>query len=104
MDSKRKAKVQDEPEIIAALSEIVRQLQQGIDMHCCLINAIVNKESGFEELEAVVTQCPQRSREASHRSAIKEAIDVLEQSRKAFKSKRLEVLRKHLTDVLIQTT
>lgn len=32
-----------------------------------------------------------------------EAIDVLEESRKAFKSKRLEILRKRLTQVLIDT-
>jgi hypothetical protein len=35
------------------------------------------------------------------KEAIKEAIDELEESRKAFKSKRLEVLRKKLTMVLM---
>jgi hypothetical protein len=45
--------------------------------------------------------CPRRSRELMMKTAIKEAIDVLEESRKAFKSKRLEALRKKLTQVLI---
>jgi hypothetical protein len=35
------------------------------------------------------------------KEAIKETIEVLEQTRKAFKSKRLELLRKRLTQVLI---
>jgi hypothetical protein len=46
--------------------------------------------------------CPIRSREACFKQAIEEAINVLEESRKAFKSKRLEVLRKKLTRVLIE--
>ena len=37
------------------------------------------------------------------KEAIQEAIDVLEESRKAFKSKRLEALRKKLTQVLIES-
>jgi hypothetical protein len=35
-------------------------------------------------------------------NAIKETIEVLEQSRKAFKSKTLETLRRRLTDVLVE--
>ena len=38
------------------------------------------------------------------RQAICETIEVLEESRKAFKSKKLETLRKKLTTVLIHTT
>jgi hypothetical protein len=48
--------------------------------------------------------CAGRNREARLSAAIKEAIDVIEESRKAFKSKRLEALRKKLTQVLIETT
>lgn len=43
------------------------------------------------------------SDEAKLKDALKEAIDVLEESRKAFKSKKLEVLRKKLTHILIET-
>jgi len=35
--------------------------------------------------------------------AIRDTIEVLEETRKAFKSKRLEVLRKKLTSVLIES-
>ena len=51
----------------------------------------------------LVDLCPSKSREAILRDAIKDAIEALEQSRKAFKSKQLEVLRKKLTRVLIET-
>ncbi|MDY0042106.1 MAG: hypothetical protein RBS57_17480 [Desulforhabdus sp.] len=37
---------------------------------------------------------------AKLREAVKEAIEILDESRKAFKSKRLETLRKRLTQVL----
>jgi hypothetical protein len=36
------------------------------------------------------------------KAAIQEAIEVLDESRKAFKSKRLEILRKRLTQVLAE--
>lgn len=42
-------------------------------------------------------------REKKLRAAIMEAINELEESRKSFKSKRLERLRKRLTQVLIES-
>lgn len=90
-------------EVIDALHECVRTLQQGIVSHCCLINAIVEKQVDVGYLEQLARQCPKRSRETLLRTALKEAIDVLEESRRALKSKWLEVLRKRLTAVLIQT-
>ena len=41
--------------------------------------------------------CPRLSK---IEEAVKEAIEVLDETRRAFKSRRLEVLRKKLTDVL----
>ena len=91
----------DKRELINALNSSVKELQQGIDLHCCLVTSIL--EGGVEEcnLKPLLELCPMRSRELLMRDAIKEAIDVLEESRKAFKSKRLEALRKKLTQVLI---
>lgn len=37
------------------------------------------------------------------RSALRETVDVLEESRNAFKSKRLEVMRKKLIDILAES-
>jgi hypothetical protein len=47
-------------------------------------------------------RCPRTTREVKLVNAIKETIEVLEQSRKAFKSKTLETLRRRLTDVLVE--
>ncbi|MBI5578868.1 MAG: hypothetical protein HY895_06925 [Deltaproteobacteria bacterium] len=47
------------------------------------------------------TEKPQLGREDALRRAIAEAIAILEESRKAFKSKQIEALRKRLTQVLI---
>jgi hypothetical protein len=48
-----------------------------------------------------MAQCPVRDRENRLVAAIQNAIDVLEESKKSFKSKRLEGLRKDLIRVLI---
>jgi hypothetical protein len=51
----------------------------------------------------MVKLTPNGSREKVYKAAIEEAINVIEESRKAFKSRRLEALRKRLTKVLIDT-
>ena len=91
----------DKKDIINAISTSVKELQQGIDTHCCLVTSILGKKVDERNLRPVLNLCPKRSRERSLEKAIKEAIDVIEESRKAFKSKKLEVLRKKLTSVLI---
>jgi hypothetical protein len=87
--------------IIDALSSSVKELQQGIDSHCCLLASLKGEAVDGRNLSAVLDLCPNRSREQALRAAIEEAIDVIEESRRAFKSKRLEALRKKLTKVLI---
>lgn len=48
--------------------------------------------------------CPSKTRELTLKKAIKDAIDTLEDARKAFKSKQLEMLRKRLTQVLVDAS
>ena len=103
MEKKPKSAALDDAGILDALNASIQQLQQGFDMHCCLVNAIAEQQTDTTRLASLMRDCPSRSREAVLRAALKETIHVLEESRKAFKSKRLEALRKHLTDVLIQT-
>ena len=88
-------------DLIDALNTSIKELQQGIDIHCCLVTAILEKRLDEGNLRPLFDRCPKRSRELRLEKAIKEAIDILEASRKAFKSKRLEALRKNLTQVLI---
>jgi len=89
--------------LLDALNASAEDLANGIDTHRCLLASLVGGDAGRCEMKPLFTHCPLRSREQTLREAIKEAIDVLEESRKAFKSKRLEALRKKLTDVLIDT-
>jgi predicted nucleotide-binding protein (sugar kinase/HSP70/actin superfamily) len=90
-------------ELISALHKSVKELQQGIDMHSCLIASILENEVDERHLKPFFNNCSLRSRECQMKEAIREAIEVLEESRKSFKSKRLEALRKRLTQVLIDT-
>ena len=89
-------------ELINALTNSIKELQQGIDMHCCLVTSIVEDKLDERYLQPLLDKCPKRSRELRLEQAIKETIDILEESRKAFKSKRLEALRKNLIQVLIE--
>jgi hypothetical protein len=92
---------QGKKEIIESLKASVEDLKKDIDMHCCLVSSILEERVEDHKLRPLLDRCPKRSREIRLENAIKEAIDVLEESRKAFKSKRLEALRKRLTSVLI---
>jgi hypothetical protein len=88
-------------EIINAISASIKELQQGIDTHCCLVASLMNDGVDERNFKPLMDLCPERTREVRLKAAIKEAIDVIEESRKAFKSKKLEVLRKKLIQVLI---
>ncbi len=91
----------DKSALVKALNTSVKDLQQGIDRHCCLVASILDKKVDAKNLKPFLALYPSKSRELLLKDTIKEAIDTLEESRKAFKSKRLEALRKKLTLVLI---
>ena len=92
----------EKKELINALNNSIKELQQGIDMHCCLVTSIMEDRLDERSLQPLIDQCPKRSREIRLEKAIQEAIEVLEKTRKSFKSKTLEALRKRLTKVLIE--
>ncbi len=87
--------------IIAALNNSIKVLQQDIDAHGCLVASLLDKPADERNLKAFIELYPGRARELRLEKAIREAIDVIEASRKSFKSKRLEALRKKLTNVLM---
>lgn len=91
----------DNKDVLDALSASVQELQKGIDTHCTLLASLKGKPSGRQSLDSLLALCPSRARERHLKNAIKEAIDVIEETRRAFKSKKLEALRKKLTRVLI---
>lgn len=88
-------------DVVRALNTSVQELQKGINMHCGLLAALMEDQVDAESLKLHMKQCPERARELKLRQAIKEAIDVIEETRRSFKSKKLEALRKKLTQVLL---
>lgn len=84
------------------LSSSVKELQERINLHHHLIASILEGEVDETTLQSFFDLCPKRSREVVMEDAVKHTIDVLEETRKAFKSKKLEILRKDLTRVLIE--
>jgi len=88
-------------ELANAVNKSVRELYRGIDAHCCLLSSILKQRIDKDGCRQLMAVCPLRSREEILKDAMQEAIEVLEESRKAFKSKKLEILRKKLIRVLI---
>ena len=69
-------------------------------MHRYLMATILDKKISEKRFNEIIL--PNSHRELQLKEAIKETIEVLEESRKAFKSKSLEVLRKNLIKVLTE--
>ena len=83
-----------------ALTQSVQVLQQSVAQHQRLLTHAM--EGGEERVEIdtrLILDCPHRRR---LRETLAEAITVLEETRKAFKSKRLEALRNKLIGVLAE--
>jgi len=85
-------------DLIEVIDKSTEELHQKIDMHRYLMATILDKKVGEKRLNHMLLSNPKRELRLSN--AIKDAIEILEETRKAFKSKRLEVLRKRLTQVL----
>ena len=88
-------------DLVNVINKSTEELHQKIDKQLYLMTALLEKRAGNETLKQLTlpTHSPNEKR---FKKAIMETIDVLEESRRAFKSKRLEVLRKRLTQVLIE--
>lgn len=92
----------EKEELLVAINNNVKELQLSLDMHRCLVASLLGQDIDSRNLQKLIELCPARSSERILRDAIKETIDVLEESRKAFKSKKLEALRKKLTFILTE--
>lgn len=86
--------------LINIIYKSAEELHQKIDMHRYLMATIIDKNVSEKKLNHV--PLPDSHREFRLKKAIKETIEILEETREAFKSKRLEALRKKLTGVLIE--
>jgi len=94
-------KIAGKKDLVTVINKSTEELHQKIDRQHCLLTALLEKQVGNETLKQLAFPT-HPSNENRLKQAIMETIDVLEESRKAFKSKRLEVLRKKLTQVLIE--
>lgn len=75
---------------------LAAELHERVEQQRQAIKRLVGAE-GAGPAVCPLVDCPRLSR---LRAAIREAIEVLEATRGAFKSHRLEVMRKKLTDIL----
>ncbi len=89
-------------DLITVIEKSAEELHEKIDMHRYLMTTILDQKVGEGNIKQI--SLPSYSADEGRlKEAIQEAIEVLEESRKAFKSKRLETLRKKLTQVLIES-
>ncbi|MCB9482120.1 MAG: hypothetical protein H6680_09920 [Desulfobacteraceae bacterium] len=89
-------------DLLYVINKNVEDLQESLDMHRCLIASLIGREIDSRNLKDFASLCPARTNEKVLKEAIKEAVRELEESRKSFKSKRLENLRKKLISVLTE--
>jgi len=88
--------------LIQALGTSVTTLQRDIDAHCSLVASFLEVQGEEHSLRVCEEICHRHSREVALENAIKDAIEALERSRKAFKSRQLETLRTKLMRVLTE--
>ncbi len=92
----------DKRKLYEAVNKNLDQIRQSIDQHHCLLASLLGFDDDSDQLEIIAKHCPYLAREEKMKKTIQEAIETLEQTKKSFKSKRLEMLRKKLTNVLIE--
>jgi hypothetical protein len=88
-------------DLIHVIDKSADEMHHRIDMQRHLLTTILDQRVNEEKLGRLL-QTSSPTNESRLRDAIKDTIEVLEETRKAFKSKRLQALRKKLTQVLIE--
>ena len=88
-------------DLISVIEKSAEDLHQKIDIHRDLMSTILEQRVDDDTVKRLlISSFSSNGRRL--KEALKETIAVLEETRKAFKSKRLEVLRKKLTRILIE--
>ena len=79
-----------------------KDLHNRIDMQRHILTAVIEKKTKGLQIcpDCIFSDCPHKKR---LRAVLTEAIGILEDTKKAFKSKRLEMLRKKLIQVLAES-
>ncbi len=97
MDSKL-----DKNKLMAELDRNVLTLHRTIDTHRFLVASLLG-EGGRDEKELLPlsTSC-EKSREEKYRGTLLMAVETIEETRRSFKSRKLEALRKEMMRVLLE--
>ena len=84
------------------VDRIATELHERVEHQRAVLRKVLDERgSGREEIRyCPLVDCP---RIEMLRSALRETVDVLEETRSAFKSKRLEVMRKKLVEILAES-
>ncbi len=92
----------DKRVVMTGLQQSISQLHQKMDGQCRLLNRLTDLQAISEnDILNQNRSIRARDRERKLVQAIQEAITVLEESKKAFRSKQLESLRKKLMQALL---
>ena len=88
--------------LIEIIDRSISDLHNRVEMHCHILKTVIEKKINRTEIcpDCIFSDCPYKKR---LREVLIETIKVLEDTKQAFKSKRLEVLRKWLMQVLAES-
>ncbi|MEW6215089.1 MAG: hypothetical protein AB1478_07815 [Nitrospirota bacterium] len=89
--------------LIEIIDRSTSDLHNRIDMQRHILKTVIEKKTNRTEIcpDCIFSDCPYKKR---LREVLTEIIEVLEDTKQAFKSKKLEVLRKRLMQVLAESS
>lgn len=90
-------------DLLTTINRRMAVLQQEIDRCRGLIECVLAEDMNASTLMDVQARLSLDHDDLALKRLVREAIEVLDESRKAFKSKKLEMLRKRLTEALAES-
>ncbi|NLI31379.1 MAG: hypothetical protein GX422_01175 [Deltaproteobacteria bacterium] len=90
-------------DLLTTINRRMAVLQQEIDRCRGLIECVLAEDMNASALMDVQARLSLDHDDLALKRLVREAIEVLDESRKAFKSKKLEMLRKRLTEALAES-
>lgn len=90
-------------DLVRIIDKSTEDLHSRIDMQRHILTAVIEKKMKRSEIcpNCVFADCPHKRK---MKAVLTEAVAVLEHTKTAFKSKRLEVLRKRLMQALTESS
>jgi len=89
-------------DVVKIIDRSTEDLHKRIDMQRHILKTVIEKKINRAEIcpDCIFSDCPHKKK---IKEVLAETIEVLEDTRKAFKSKSLEMLRKRLMQVLAES-